>query len=317
MIEVEHLTRYFGDTIAVENVTFRVEKGEILGFLGPNAAGKTTTMRILTGFLPASRGTARVAGFDVFQNPIEVKKRIGYLPEIPPLYSEMTVYSYLDFIAKIKGIDSRDRASKIKSAIEKAGLDDRVHTIVKHLSKGYKQRLGIAQAIIHEPEVLILDEPTIGLDPKQIIEVRELIKSFAGNHTVILSTHILPEVSMTCQRVVIIDRGRVVAEDRPENLIAKLKGSEQVRVIIGGPEQRVIECLTGVQGVIGVNILAKFENETTAYSVDSNLRVEVTKELANAIVKQGFDLFELKKAEMSLEEIFLRLTTQEAEVPNS
>jgi len=317
LIEVEHLTRYFGDTIAVENVTFRVEKGEILGFLGPNAAGKTTTMRILTGFLPASRGTARVAGFDVFQNPIEVKKRIGYLPEIPPLYSEMTVYSYLDFIAKIKGIDSRDRASKIKSAIEKAGLDDRVHTIVKHLSKGYKQRLGIAQAIIHEPEVLILDEPTIGLDPKQIIEVRELIKSFAGNHTVILSTHILPEVSMTCQRVVIIDRGRVVAEDRPENLIAKLKGSEQVRVIIGGPEQRVIECLTGVQGVIGVNILAKFENETTAYSVDSNLRVEVTKELANAIVKQGFDLFELKKAEMSLEEIFLRLTTQEAEVPNS
>lgn len=317
MIEVEHLTRYFGDTIAVENVTFRVEKGEILGFLGPNAAGKTTTMRILTGFLPASRGTARVAGFDVFQNPIEVKKRIGYLPEIPPLYSEMTVYSYLDFIAKIKGIDSRDRASKIKSAIEKAGLDDRVHTIVKHLSKGYKQRLGIAQAIIHEPEVLILDEPTIGLDPKQIIEVRELIKSFAGNHTVILSTHILPEVSMTCQRVVIIDRGRVVAEDRPENLIAKLKGSEQVRVIIGGPEQQVIECLTGVQGVIGVNILARFENETTAYSVDSNLRVEVTKELANAIVKQGFDLFELKKAEMSLEEIFLRLTTQEAEVPNS
>ncbi|MCI0494552.1 ABC transporter ATP-binding protein [candidate division KSB1 bacterium] len=317
MIEVEHLTRYFGDTIAVENVTFRVEKGEILGFLGPNAAGKTTTMRILTGFLPASRGTARVAGFDVFQNPLEVKQRIGYLPEHPPLYSEMTVYSYLDFIAKIKGIDSRDRSAKINTAIEKAGLDDRVHTIVKHLSKGYKQRLGIAQAIIHDPEVLILDEPTIGLDPKQIIEVRELIKSFAGNHTVILSTHILPEVSMTCERVVIIDKGRVVAEDRPENLTAKLKGSEQVTLVIGGPEQPVIECLAQVPGVIDVKIISKLDNEKATYSVENNLKVEVTRELAKAIVTNGWDLYELKKAEMSLEEIFLRLTTQEAEVSSS
>jgi ABC-2 type transport system ATP-binding protein len=317
LIEVEHLTRYFGDTIAVENVTFRVEKGEILGFLGPNAAGKTTTMRILTGFLPASRGTARIAGFDVFQNPLEVKKRIGYLPEHLPLYSEMTVYSYLDFIAKIKGIDSRYRSAKINIAIEKAGLHDRVHTIVKHLSKGYKQRLGIAQAIIHDPEVLILDEPTIGLDPKQIIEVRELIKSFAGTHTVILSTHILPEVSMTCERVVIIDKGRVVAEDRPENLTAKLKGSEQVTLVIGGPEQQVMECLARVSGVIRVKIVARLENEKIAYLVDSTLKVEVTKELAKAIVTNGWDLFELKKAEMSLEEIFLRLTTHEAEVSNS
>lgn len=317
MIEVEHLTRYFGDTIAVENVTFRVEKGEILGFLGPNAAGKTTTMRILAGFLPASRGSARVAGYDVFQSSLEVKKRIGYLPENPPLYSEMTVYSYLDFIAKIKGIDARDRSKKINIAIEKAGLDDRVHSIVQHLSKGYKQRLGIAQAIIHDPEVLILDEPTIGLDPKQIIEVRELIKSFAGNHTVILSTHILPEVSMTCERVVIIDKGRVVAEDRPANLNAKLKGSEQVTLVVAGPESGVIDCLTQVPGVIDIKIIARQENEKATYTVESNLTVEVTKELAKAIVTNGFDLYELKKAEMSLEEIFLRLTTQEGEASKS
>ena len=316
MIEVENLTRYFGNIAAIEDVTFTVENGEILGFLGPNAAGKTTTMRILTCFLPASKGTARVANFDVFQNPLEVKKRIGYLPENPPLYAEMTVYSFLDFIAKIKGIDPRDRKQKINTAIEKAGLDDRINTIVKHLSKGYKQRLGIAQAIIHEPEVLILDEPTIGLDPKQIIEVRELIKGFEGKHTVILSTHILPEVSMTCQRVVIIDRGRVVAEDKPENLMAKLKGSEQITVVVGGPESQVIESLSKVQGVSQVTVIQKGADNKIAYSVDSSLHAEVTKELAKTIVKNGWDLYELKKAEMSLEEIFLRLTTQEEEVYN-
>jgi ABC-2 type transport system ATP-binding protein len=316
LIEVEKLTRYFGDITAIDNVTFSVEKGEVLGFLGPNAAGKTTTMRILTCFLPASKGTARVASFDVFQNPLEVKRRIGYLPENPPLYAEMTVYSFLDFIAKIKGIDPRDRKQKINAAVEKAGLDDRVDTIVKNLSKGYKQRLGIAQAIIHEPEVLILDEPTIGLDPKQIIEVRELIKNLAGKHTVILSTHILPEVSMTCQRVVIIDRGKVVAEDRPENLIAKLKGSDQVTIVVGGPEDQVMDRLSSVEGVNRVVMTQKGADDRVSYSVDSSLQTEVTKDLAKVIVTNGWDLYELKKAEMSLEEIFLRLTTQEEEVFN-
>jgi ABC-2 type transport system ATP-binding protein len=316
LIEVENLTRYFGNIAAIEDVTFKVEKGEILGFLGPNAAGKTTTMRILTCFLPSSKGTARVANFDVFQSPLEVKKRIGYLPENPPLYAEMTVSSFLDFIAKIKGIDPRDRKQKINAAIEKAGLDDRVNTIVKHLSKGYKQRLGIAQAIIHEPEVLILDEPTIGLDPKQIIEVRELIKGFTGKHTVILSTHILPEVSMTCQRVVIIDRGRVVAEDKPENLMAKLKGSEQITAVVGGPESQVLEILSKVQGVNQVAVMQKGADDKITYSVDSSLHADVTKELAKVIVNNNMDLYELKKSEMTLEEIFLRLTTQEEEVYN-
>jgi ABC-2 type transport system ATP-binding protein len=316
LIEVEKLTRYFGNITAIEDVTFKVEKGEVLGFLGPNAAGKTTTMRILTCFLPASKGIARVANFDVFQYPLEVKKRIGYLPENPPLYAEMTVYSYLDFIAKIKGVDPLDRKQKINVAIEKAGLDDRVNTIVKHLSKGYKQRLGIAQAIVHEPDVLILDEPTIGLDPKQIIEVRELIKNLAGKHTVILSTHILPEVSMTCQRVVIIDRGRVVAQDKPENLIAKLKGSEQITAVVRGPEDRVMDCLSQVKGVNQVLVTQKGADDKITYSVESSLHGEVTKELAKSIITNGWDLYELKKAEMSLEEIFLRLTTHEEEVYN-
>jgi ABC-2 type transport system ATP-binding protein len=316
LIEVENLTRYFGNKTAIEDVNFKVEKGEILGFLGPNAAGKTTTMRILTGFLPASKGTARIANFDVFENPLEVKKRIGYLPENPPLYSEMTVLSFLDFVAKIKGLDPRDRKSKINSAIDKAGLSDRTTTIVKHLSKGYKQRLGIAQAIVHDPEVLILDEPTIGLDPKQIIEARELIRNLAGNHTVILSTHILPEVSMTCQRVVIIDKGRVVAEDSPETLIAKLKGSEQMILVVGGPELPVIECLSNIPGVVQVSAIKKSVNDKITYSIDCALQVDVSRELAKAIVTNGWDLYELKKTEMSLEEIFLQLTTQEEEVLN-
>lgn len=316
MIEVENLTRFFGSITAIEEVTFKVEKGEVLGFLGPNAAGKTTTMRIITGFLPASKGTARVANFDVFQSPLEVKKRIGYLPENPPLYAEMTVSSFLDFIAKIKGIDPRDRKQKIVTAIEKAGLEEQIDTIIKHLSKGYKQRLGIAQAIINEPEVLILDEPTIGLDPKQIIEVRELIKNLAGKHTVILSTHILPEVSMTCQRVVIIDRGRVVAQDKPQNLIARLKGSDQITVVVGGPQDQVLPILSQIKGVNQVMVTEKGTDDKISYSIETILHADVTKELAKVIVTSGWDLYELKKAEMSLEEIFLRLTTHEEEVFN-
>lgn len=314
MIEVQQLTRYFGQVAAIEDVSFRVEKGEVLGFLGPNAAGKTTTMRILTGFLPASRGSAKVANFDVFENPLEVKKRIGYLPEHPPLYAEMTVASFLDFVAKLKGIAPRDRKQKIKLAIDKTGLNGRTDTIIKNLSKGYKQRLGLAQAIIHEPEVLILDEPTIGLDPIQIIEVRQLIRELAGKHTVILSTHILPEVSMTCQRVVIIDRGKVVAEDRPENLMAKLKGAEQITLIIGGPSAEVHQCLSQIPGVTNVTLAEPLGDNKARYTVTSSLHQEISSELSRTIVHHGWDLYELKKAEMSLEEVFLRLTTHEQEV---
>ncbi len=311
LIEVEQLTRYFGHVAAIEDVSFRVEKGEVLGFLGPNAAGKTTTMRILTGFIPASRGRAKVANYDVFEHPMEVKKRIGYLPEHPPLYAEMTVTSFLDFVAKLKGIAPRDRKQKIKLAIEKTGLGDCVNTLIKHLSKGYKQRLGLAQGIVHEPEVLILDEPTIGLDPIQIIEVRQLIRELAGKHTVILSTHILPEVSMTCQRVVIIDRGRVVAEDRPENLMAKLKGAEQISLVVAGPSVEVQQCLSQIPGVTGVTLVMPLGESKARYEVTSTLHSEIASELARTIVQRGWDLFELKRAEMSLEEVFLRLTTHE------
>ena len=230
MIEVQHLTKRYGRVTAVDDVTFRVERGEILGFLGPNGAGKTTTMRILTGFMPATEGKAIVAGFDVFDQPLEAKRRTGYLPETPPLYPDMTVREYLDFVAKIKGVLSADRRQRVKTVMERVRIDDMANRLCSKLSKGYKQRVGLAQAIIHNPDVLILDEPTAGLDPKQIIETRELIKELAGDHTIILSTHILPEVSQTCQRVVIINKGHVVAVDTPDNLTARLRGSETLYV---------------------------------------------------------------------------------------
>jgi gliding motility-associated transport system ATP-binding protein len=221
MIKVEGLTKRYGDVTAIEDISFQVEKGEIIGFLGPNGAGKTTTMRIITGFLPSTDGTVTVSGYDIFEKPMEVKKRIGYLPEHPPVYGDMTVSGYLKFVAKIKGVSRADRADAMERVIDRCGLKEARNTIIGKLSKGYKQRIGLAQAMIHDPEVLILDEPTIGLDPKQIIEIRELIKGLAGAHTIILSTHILPEVTMICSRCLIIDRGRIVADDSLENLTAQ------------------------------------------------------------------------------------------------
>ncbi len=218
MIEVQDLTKAFGEKTAVDGITFSVNKGEILGFLGPNGAGKTTTMRVLTGYLPATQGTAKIAGFDVFDDSMEVRRRIGYLPENPPLYFDMTVASYLDFVARIKNVAPEKRAQSVESAMEMTKIADKRDELIKRLSRGYKQRVGLAQAIVHDPDVIILDEPTVGLDPKQIIEVRHLIKGLAGNHTIILSTHILPEVSMTCDRVIIINNGKIVAVDTPENL---------------------------------------------------------------------------------------------------
>jgi len=221
MIDVENLTKRYGDFTAIKDLSFRVGKGEIVGFLGPNGAGKTTTMRILTGFLPATSGMVTVSGFDIFSDPMNVKKRVGYLPEHPPVYTEMPVDGYLRYVAKIKGVPRKKREGALDYVVERCGLSDVRRQIIGKLSKGYKQRVGLAQAMIHDPEVLILDEPTIGLDPKQIIEIRGLIKSLAGNHTIILSTHILPEVTMVCQRVLIIDRGRIVADDTLENLTAQ------------------------------------------------------------------------------------------------
>src|SRR5215475_9951864 len=236
MIEVESLTKRYGRKTAVDGVSFRVQKGEILGFLGPNGAGKTTTMRILTCYLPATEGTAKVAGYDVFEAPLEVKRRVGYIPETPPLYPDMEVEDFLDFCAKIKGILKKDRKGKIADAMEKTRVTDVRSKLIGRLSKGYRQRVGLAQAILNNPDVLILDEPTAGLDPKQIIETRELIKALGGEHTIVLSTHILPEVSMTCGRVVIINQGRVMAEGTPDSLAHRFSGQATVRVDVRGEE---------------------------------------------------------------------------------
>jgi ABC-2 type transport system ATP-binding protein len=310
VIEVEHLTKRYGNVTAVDDVSFRVNKGEILGFLGPNGAGKTTTMRVLTGYMPASNGRAVVAGYDVFEQPIEAKRRTGYLPETPPLYPDMSVREYLHFVAKIKGVPPKDRASRVNAVMARAWITDMAARECGKLSKGYRQRVGLAQALIHNPEVLILDEPTAGLDPKQIIETRRLIKELAGDHTIILSTHILPEVSQTCQRVVIINRGKVVAVDTPENLTHRLRGSETMFVHIDGG--RVADARATLERVPGVvRVSPPDGGPEGTFEVASAEGHDVRRELARAIVSGGWGLLELRPMRMSLEEIFLSLTTEE------
>jgi ABC-2 type transport system ATP-binding protein len=311
MIEVQHLTKRYGPITAVDDISFRVEKGAILGFLGPNGAGKTTTMRVLTGYMPPTEGRAVVAGLDVFAQPIAAKRRIGYLPETPPLYPEMTVREYLTFVANIKiGKQSKsDRAMRVDHVMKRVHVDDMANRHCAKLSKGYRQRVGLAQALIHDPEVLILDEPTAGLDPKQIIETRELIRTLAGDHTIILSTHILPEVAQTCQRVVIINKGRVVAEDTPENLTHQLAGAASlyVQVDADGDAGDVLSAIPGVQQVT----VADRQGPRVGYEIESEPNRDVRREVARVIVDRGWGLLELRPMRMSLEEIFLQLTTEE------
>ncbi len=312
MIEVEQLSKHYGDFTAVEDISFRAEKGEILGFLGPNGAGKTTTMRILTCYLPPSAGVAKVAGYDVVEESLEVRRNIGYLPEQPPLYTDMTVEAYLRFVAKIKDVPSAHLQSQMDEAMEKAGVAH-VHTkVIGHLSKGYRQRVGLAQALVHKPAVLILDEPTVGLDPKQIIEIREVIKGLGGEHTVILSTHILPEVSMTCEKIVIINNGRIAGEGTAESLTDQLKEGEFLRAQVGGPVDQVQAVLAGVEGVMDVKLeqSESAENESV-YLVTVVPGRDVRDDLARQVVDGGFGLRELRALEMTLEDIFLRLTTEE------
>jgi ABC-2 type transport system ATP-binding protein len=308
MIEVDSLTKRYGRTTAVDAVSFRVEKGEVLGFLGPNGAGKTTTMRILTCYLPPTEGTARVAGYDVFAQPIEVKRRVGYLPETPPLYPDMSVRSYLDFCARIKGVPAKERRTRVGDAVEKCRVGDVQSTLIGKLSKGYRQRVGLEQAILHNPDVLILDEPTAGLDPKQIIETRELIRGLAGTHTVILSTHILPEVSMTCGRVVIINKGRVVAEDTPQNLTRRLRGAGTLRIEAQADEAGLVAAAKAVPGVLNVQPHG-IHDGIVALDVESESGKDVRADLARAVVTKGYGLVGLQQMGMSLEEIFLQLTT--------
>ncbi|MBI5304045.1 MAG: ABC transporter ATP-binding protein [Chloroflexi bacterium] len=310
MISVENLSKTYGTYTALRDVTFNVQKGEVLGFLGPNGAGKTTTMRIVTGYMPASAGVAHVAGFDVFEQSIEARKRIGYLPESVPLYTEMTVWDYLDFTARLRSVKDRDAA--IERAMELTNIDDRANQLIGKLSKGYRQRVGIAQAIVHNPDVLILDEPTIGLDPRQIIEIRNLIKSLAGEHTVVLSTHILPEVSQTCSRVLIIAEGKIVAEDTPERLTARVRGAEHVHLQVAKPTPDIATELEKILGVLSVQ--AK-DPATGEYEIETNLGTDRRADIAAMAVQRGWGVLELRPVSMSLEEVFLKLTTEETAEP--
>ncbi len=311
MIEVSDLSKYYGDLAAIENVSFSAEPGQILGFLGPNGAGKTTTMRILTCFLPASSGSARVAGYDVVEESMEVRRRIGYLPEQPPVYNDMTVRAYLRFVAKIKGVPAARLNGQVDGVMEKTALTDRRESVIGHLSKGYRQRVGLAQALVHEPDVLILDEPTVGLDPKQIIEIREVIKSLGGEHTIILSTHILPEVSMTCEKVVIINNGRIVGEGTPDSLIAQLQEGDVLRAQIAGPREQVRPLLKEIAGVLEVVAEGEGEGDDQVYVVSSQPGLDVRADLVKKVIDGGFALRELRSLDMTLEDIFLRLTTEE------
>jgi ABC-2 type transport system ATP-binding protein len=317
MITVKGLTKRYARNTAVDHISFEIEKGQIVGFLGPNGAGKTTTMRMLTCFLPPTAGTATVAGFDVLEEPMEVKKRIGYLPEAPPLYPEMMTGEYLSFVGSLKGLRGAELGQRIDYVSERCAIADVRNKQLGKLSKGYRQRVGLAQAIIHNPEVLILDEPTAGLDPKQINETRDLIKSLAGDHTIILSTHILPEVEQICQQVIIISKGKLVATDTVDNLQSRSRGAESVLVEVarrnGELDPTVVEARIGkVSGVNRVVLKEKRPTHST-FEVETQKEQFVRGDLARAIVEAGWDLNEMRSSAVSLEEIFLQLTgTQEA-----
>ena len=311
MIEAEKLTKYYDKVAAIEDVSFTVEKGEIVGFLGPNGAGKTTTMRILTGFLPPSSGTARVAGHDILTNSLQVRRRIGYLPEAVPLYTDMKVAAYLEFVAEVKGLERRERRRSVGQIMEKCRIVDVQRMLIGSLSRGYRQRVGIAQALLNNPEVLILDEPTVGLDPQQIIEIRQLIKELSGQSTIILSTHILPEVSMVCQRVIIINDGHIIAVDTPENLTARLQSSAKLLLTVDGPVGQVEEALTQLPGVLRVEPKDEARDASVSFVVESERSRDLRREVSRLIVDRGWGLLELRPADMTLEEIFIRLVTEE------
>jgi len=319
MITVENLTKRYARNTAVDHISFEVQKGQIVGFLGPNGAGKTTTMRMLTCFLPPTSGEATVAGYDVLENPLEVKRRIGYLPEAPPLYPEMRATEYLEFVGKIKGLRGAELAKRIDYVLGRCAIADVKDKVLGKLSKGYRQRVGLAQAIVHNPDVLILDEPTAGLDPKQINETRDLIKGLAGDHTIILSTHILPEVEQTCQQVIIINKGKLVATDSVNNLQHRARGAGSVLIEVAGrngalDSAMVTRRLEQVPGVSRV-LFRETRDTRSTFEVEGKSDRAIRGDLARAIVESGWDLNELRTATVSLEAIFLELTSSENAKP--
>ena len=309
MIQATGLTHYYGPNPAIEDVNFGVNRGEILGFLGPNGAGKTTTMRILTGFMPPTRGKVTLDGYDVVEQSLEVRRRVGYLPETVPLYTDMTVTSYLKYMGTLRGMPSRNIKRRIEEVIDVCRLDDYRSSLIAKLSKGFRQRVGIAQAILHEPDVLVLDEPTIGIDPIQVVETRSLIKNLGKQQTVVLSSHILPEVSMICERVLIIHEGRIVAEDTPANLAERLQGTDLLEVEIGGPPEEVTPAIREIEGVASVRHRSHANREV--YTVRLLQGAEVRDDISRAVIARGWSLLSMQSVGMTLEEIFLRLTTDE------
>ncbi|MFO0700990.1 MAG: ATP-binding cassette domain-containing protein [Nitrospira sp.] len=307
MIDVHNITKRYGHHTAIDRVSFSVAKGEVLAFLGPNGAGKTTTMRILTCFMPATEGTARVAGFDCTDQPLEVKRQLGYLPETPPVYQELTVTEYLTFVGQLRGLSGAKLSSALDQSIGRLELGTVRHRLIGNLSRGYRQRVGLAQALLHDPPVLILDEPTVGLDPKQIIEIRELIKSLAGSHSVILSTHILPEATAVCQRVVIINKGRIVAEDTPEQLSARLRQSEKVSLTL---KSCPADCAAKLRAIPGVLHVLPGRGGST-FLIECELGRDLRDELARVAVMNQWGLLELRTVSMTLEDVFLQLTRHE------
>ncbi|MCB0369450.1 MAG: ATP-binding cassette domain-containing protein [Bdellovibrionales bacterium] len=304
MIEVKELCKDYGNIRAIENVTFSIKKGDVVGFLGPNGAGKSTTMKIITGFMAPTSGSAAIAGFDVFENPIEVKKRIGYLPETPPVYSDMFVKDYLKYVARLKQVEKSKINTFVDRAIEKTNLNTVSNRLIQNLSKGFKQRVGIAQAIVSDPEVLILDEPTVGLDPKQVAEIRDLIKELRGQHTIVLSTHILPEVQATCERVVIINKGKIVAQDTIQNLSTLEQGQGKVFVRLRKEVQDLASILKDVSGVLDVDSGANKKEWRIGFKGDE----EIIEQVSAKIVNNGLGLIELSPSKVDLEDVFLKLT---------
>lgn len=305
MIQVQNLTKYYGKRLALDGISFQVNKGEIVGLLGPNAAGKTTTMRILTGYLGPTQGSASVAGYNVISHSLEARRHIGYLPEAIPLYTDMTVRSYLDFMARLRGLGRERTRKRIGEVVGLCHLEEYIDVLIGKLSRGFRQRVGIAQAIIHEPDVLILDEPTVGIDPIQVTQTRQLIRELGKEHTVILSTHILPEVSMVCERVIIIHEGKIVAEDRIEALSARLSGTKRLRLEVDGKREKVTPTLRAVEGVVSV------EGADRHYVIECTPGSDPRGQIMNAIVRGGWTLLSMEIVEASLEDIFLKLTTEE------
>ncbi len=309
MIQATGLTHFYGPNPAIEDVNFGVKRGEVLGFLGPNGAGKTTTMRILTGFMPPTRGKVTLDGYDVVEQSLDVRRRVGYLPETVPLYTDMTVTSYLKYMGTLRGMPSRNIKRRVEDVIDVCHLEDYRSSLIAKLSKGFRQRVGIAQAILHEPDVLVLDEPTIGIDPIQVVETRSLIKDLGKQQTVVLSSHILPEVSMICERVLIIHEGHIVAEDTPGNLAERLQGSDQLEVEIGGPPDEVLSELREIEGVSSVRHRSLANREV--YTIRLLQGADVRDDISRAVIARGWSLLSMQSVGMTLEDIFLRLTTDE------